>query len=160
MHHRFVSHSADWGRHSGNEHSSAYRRLPVVIFKWLPPSDASMMCVELSYVTMALAPEAETMIIKANGACLQASIQAMCTLFHEMREGMRMQSCACAGIHACTHTHTHTHVCARLSRQGANSVSSAPIARGTKDTKPRDVWMWGSALGQSYGHIGCLGRSA
>ena len=49
--------STDRGRHSGNEHSSAYRQLPVVIFKWLPPSDASMMCVEVSDVTMPLAPE-------------------------------------------------------------------------------------------------------
>ena len=61
--------STDRGRHSGNEHSSAYRQLPVVIFKWLPPSDASMMCGDLSYVTMALAPAANTMVTKANSAC-------------------------------------------------------------------------------------------
>ena len=82
MHPRFVLHSADWGQHSGNEHSSAYRKLPVLISEWIPPSDASMMyasmmCVEVSDVTMPLAPEvrlqheapAETMIIKADVAC-------------------------------------------------------------------------------------------
>ena len=77
VHHRFVSHSVDWRRHSGNEHSSAHRQLPFVTFEWLPPSDASMLSVVLSDVTMPLAPEvrlqheapAETMSMKADVAC-------------------------------------------------------------------------------------------
>ena len=52
MHPRFVLHSAEWGQHSGNEHSSAYRKLPVFISEWIPPSDASMM-----YASMMCAPE-------------------------------------------------------------------------------------------------------
>ena len=54
--HRFVSHSMDWRRHSGNEHSSAHRQLPFVTFEWLPPSDTSITSVNLSDVTMPLAP--------------------------------------------------------------------------------------------------------
>ena len=138
-----------------------------------------MMCVDLSDVTMPLAPEvrlqhetsAETMIIKANGACSHEASACVltykrafrrCALF-SMRWGkgcVRSRAHVQVYIHAQTHTHAHTHVCARLSRQGAESVSSALIARGTKETKPKYVWMWCSALGQSRAHIGCLVRSA
>ena len=77
MHTGFVSHPADWVSLSGNEHSSAHRRLPFIIFEWLPPSDASMLSVVLSDVTMPLTPEvrlqheapAETMSMKADVAC-------------------------------------------------------------------------------------------
>ena len=55
----------------------AHRQHPFETFGWLAASDASMLCVDLSDVTMPLPPEvrlqhetsAETMIVKADGAC-------------------------------------------------------------------------------------------
>ena len=45
-----------------------------------------------------------------------------CALFlHEMREGMRMQLCACEGIHTCTHTYTYT--CVRKAFTAGRQIS-------------------------------------